>query len=97
MYKTGTILLVSVAALVAAGGVAGYTSGPIAITADNGATVTPVDAHSALVTLNTAGDTKISATAPVDDKTISGDTTQSAGDPATVLEFNVSVAPPAAT
>lgn len=96
MYRTGTILLVSVAALVALGGVAGYTSGPIAITADNGATVTPVDDHSALITLNAAGDTKISASAPVDATTISNDSTVSAGDAATVLDITVSVAPAAA-
>jgi hypothetical protein len=95
MYKTGTILLISVAALVAIGGAAGYTSGPIAITADNGATVTPVDDHSALVTLNSAGDTKISAAAPVDASTISNDATVSAGDAATVLAINISVAPAA--
>jgi hypothetical protein len=93
MYKTGTILLISVVALVAAGGAAGYTSGPIAITADNGATVTPVDDHSALVTLNSAGNTKISASAPVDANTISNDTTVAAGDAATVLDITVSVAP----
>jgi len=90
MYKTGQIVLVTALAI-AASGAPGFTDGAITIAADNGATVEPVDATSARVTL-AAGTTKITASATADGNSISGSASADAGDAATAITLTVTAA-----
>jgi len=95
MYRIGQVLLVTAVAL-AVSGSPGYTDGPIAVIADNGATVEQLDATSWNVTLTAAGDTTIRAGAVVDGNPIAADpSVQTAADPATSIVLTVAPVAPA--
>ena len=88
MFKSGQKVLV-VAAALAASGKPGFVDGPITITADNGATVEPIDATSAHVTL-AAGTTTVTASALAEGNAISGTASADAGDVATEIKLTLS-------
>jgi len=90
MFKSGQKLLVTALAL-AASGAAGYIDGAITFTADNGATVEPIDAVSAYVTV-AAGTTTITGAATADGNPVLGSAGADAGDAATSLKLTVTAA-----
>lgn len=90
MFKTGQKVLV-VAAAVAASGAPGFLDGAVTFAADNGATVDPIDATSAHVTL-AAGTTNITASATADGAAVTGAASAVAGDAAASLTLTVTAA-----